>query len=869
MSLTIAERNELRRQRLLQVPVYLPAERQNIDVPNLGVGRAKQRAIEELLFNIWNDIKRRPRRDRVFRVRINQNGVFKSKKINYTGMDQYQVFRRFFFADGSDADNFPLRQGDRIEIRFAKKLNPKYKRQLFREGVTHCVIEPIKQLWLRSRPNSESQKRLKNQVLRNCDELYMLWKNDGIPESHFEAIGEVLHTSITLRTALGTSSRTYNKDASKTIIFENRSFNHVEQVPVKRPSRTITHEQALRMIVSEPDIVWTGLPTDPIRIITPQEILVVNNPLIPYYEEIYSLLPKNIGLYASKYPAVNKFIRAGTVVHSAPMILDRFKFIETDFGLEEEYVHVEEEYIQFDGHLDLASAYAQFDKTPYYKGFPAKAQQSRTFNHSNIDVIKEHIGIYQVRVVETTEFSELCTLYKGTYVLPSPEILFWADEGVVFHTIAGVLFSKFDFRFPASSFEIVKDRMGKERKPYQMVSGIFSAAKDEHDIKEFNVKGDTEFGQHIASEFEHPVYHMKEDVVVDGVSHKVRVISLHKPAEHVFTQHHVLAFITSYTRIVMLTEMKKFQPSQLVEVKLDGLFYRGTPPTNLIPEFREKAGTIAESHTPWYTPHSDTYDFPPPYIMTSTAFLGSGGSGKTHEFLTDKGFIDVVYASPTHKLGEEKQDAYNVRYNTFHRLAGIGCDAVDPPAVVFVDEATQLDKRDIERFIKKSPHTLIVIAGDIDEHGNHYQTKYQNEIWKPTLPIKWFTKDYRAINCPILQQMKLDIRAKMRELYAEQHPYPAYAMRDFVQTRFPTYCITPAQSYHMHGTFIAGTHRHIAELKCNILPNNTIRTTHAVQGMTITESIIISLNDMFELTMAYTAMSRAVSHTQVYFVCEN
>lgn len=860
-ALSIAERNEIRRRRLAEVPVYLPAETRVIEVPVINYNvRNNRNEVDSLLNGIWKDIRRRNKRDRVFKVRVlRDGGRVMDGKFNYSRQEQsYDEFRRFFLDGGSDWEDFVLEPNDVIQIRFEKKLNPAYVRQRYREGVKHCVIEPLRNVWKSSEALSPRMIREQKMVLKRLDEYEFLHGNEGIPESEFQCLAELTKTAIHITDVLGDNLRTFKpKNPTKSIIFENRSLNHLEQVPAKKAERIITHDEAVRMIVNQENILWTGLVSDPYKIITPQEILSVENPLKPYLEEMRNLLP-NVELNATKNPDVNDFVRKATIVNSAPLQLHN--------GIPT-------------GHLDLESAYTQFHKTSYYKGLPAKLQQKRTFNHPNINVIKQHVGFYQVRVIESTRLSYMCGLKNNrVYNLYSQEILLWADNGVIFHTIAGVLCSTFEFTFPDSSYEKTTDRLGKSRRPYQMFAGLLSAAKDEHDTRDYCLKGDTVFGEHIATEQE-TVYHSHDTVIIDDKEHTIPVITIKKPRKQVDTTHHVLAGITAYIRIIMLTEMMKFKPAQLIQVTLDGIFYQGFRPTNLIPELKEKTGTLSKSHTPWYFPHTHTYDFPSPSIFTSTAYLGAGGTGKTHQFLSDQGFIDTIYVSPTHELGKEKASVYNVEYRTFHKQAGIKCIPAPSPSVAFVDETTQLEASAVQKFIEDNPYTLIVIAGDIDERGNHYQTKYQNKIWRTTLPIKTFTTDYRA-KTPELKQMKLQFRAKLKQMYDQKHA-SADAMKDWVKQTYPNLIITPYQAQHLQGTRIAGTHKFIDKLneqfniekckKCD--PHyckdcSIVHTTHAVQGMTIKDTILIYLDDMFEHTMAYTAMSRAESHEQLYFVSE-
>ena len=332
---TIAERNEARRIRLSNLPVYLPAERQTYIVPAF----TQANPIDELLRKIYRQSK-----SKAFKLRIiRDNRIIDEAQFNYTRRKiEYDKFRKLFV----DYDGTNIQEKDIIEVRFAKELNPAYLAQKYREGIKHCVIEPLDKLW--SIPTiSETMKRTQKRMLKRINEYRLLYGNEGIPETDFQQIADHLNTSIIIRDAFGDNEKVFTtKNPNKSIIFENRSINHLEQVPSVKAERIITHQEAIRIIAYEDNIVWQGFISDPIRIITPTEILNVENPLITYFQEMRDLMP-NVELNATKNPDVNQFIQTATIINSAPLQLSNN--IST-------------------GHLDLKFAYTQFHKTIYYKG---------------------------------------------------------------------------------------------------------------------------------------------------------------------------------------------------------------------------------------------------------------------------------------------------------------------------------------------------------------------------------------------------------------------------------------------------------------------------------------------------------------------
>jgi hypothetical protein len=266
--------------------------------------------------------------------------------------------------------------------------------------------------------------------------------------------------------------------------------------------------------------------------------------------------------------------------------------------------------------------------------------------------------------------------------------------------------------------------------------------------------------------------------------------------------------------------------------------------------------------TPWYTPVQSSDRFPAltPY-NTSTALLGAGGTGKTQAILKDPGFNTILYVAPNHSLGRAKHAEIGLPYATLHRAIGEGCDSYrelhGTPPVIFVDELTQCESSFIERLLQMYRDSLIFIAGDIDETGRHFQCKYTNLIWRPTLPCITFTTDYRS-QSEELKASKAALRDFMRTDPTSEE------VKDYAKETFPHIPWSTAVLDFDPATdvWIAGTHRTIKRFPF------PVHTTHSYQGKTIEPPtrLFISTDDLFESTMFYTAMSRVRHHSQLVFV---
>jgi len=758
---------------------------------------------------------------------------FSEFEVFYRGQSKssaYQNFRSKFFEDGSDGAPV-LQEGMTLRINFPRKLVRDQLIQAFREGEQHCVFTPLLAKWSEPAKSTSTQK-YNEQVLKRIRKLADSYGDKPVPQEDMEDLAKKTETTFRIRDPVGNDYLTYNIGARKTIYLQNSRLNHVDESTETKPIEEITHEEAIQRATNLSDgEILEGSSIDPIRIHTSTTIYQTINPMKPALNEINDLIP-DIKFDATRYPEINDFVLESRIINSGTL---RFQ---------EEY----------DEHYDLEKAYTQFHQTKYYRGFLGVIHQWRSFTFPPTETfLKAHNGIYKARIISPSPLAKLLGfLPNKDYILPLPEWTFHKNNGTTFVILQGVFGSNFDFRFPESSLKETGMRT-KTNKPFRIFAGQLSSKINQHDTKTFNVKSTEHFAKHLAS--------LYEDVFYDHESNLAKITIKHK---RVFTKHHLFSFITSYTRIVMMEEMLKFDISNLSAVTLDGLYFKGTAPKNLIPQFRPKKSTmpISTSHL-WYIPTENTTIFPLITNFNQNTFLeGAGGSGKTHTILNDKGFNTILYASPTHDLGKDKVKEYNLKhYTTIHRLIGEQCrsykEEYGNPSVIFVDEITQIESSFITRLIALYPDSLIFIAGDVDAEGRHFQCKYSNQIWKPTFPIIQFTNDYRA-KTQTLKEMKHTLRD-----YMKTDP-TAYEIKQYVKKTFPTITKDQAIKNFKDDVWIAGTHKYIKEIP------HKVHTTHSYQGKTIKfpTKLYISIDDMFEHTMFYTAMSRVESHEQLIIVID-
>lgn len=781
-----------------------------------------------------------------FTVRIRLDGnIIAEQRFNFQTTRKaraYETFRNFFIE--YDENNFTFPPNARILVYRHRPVAPNPQPQAYRDGSQHCFFTPLINLW--SQPaKSQSTQKEHDQILKRVKKIAEEYGDNPVPHDDVPAIAKKTNTTIKIFDPLGNEIETFNPSARKLLCLRHTRNNHVEPTHENREHRTVTYDEAQLLLESnqaDGELVIEGSYLDPIRIYTNTEVLEIDNPMKPYLDEIRAQIP-DIKFNATKYPVVNDYILQSRIINSATLLFNP----------------------EYDQHYDLEKAYTQFHTTSFYQGFLGTIHQWRSFTFPPTQsFLDEHIGIYKARINKPSRLAKLLGMNTGDHlILPSPEWKFHKANGTDFTILSGVYGHRFDFRFPESSLQSVKTRLGTsetktfkaaatENKPFRIFAGQCSSKVNEFHKRTYTFRATKDFAQHLACLYKDTEY-----------NHELQIASVNIPLATVYTSHHLFSFITSYTRIVMMEQMLKLQLENISAVNLDGLYFKGKAPC-FSPCFRPKKPKIENptGNNPWYTPVNIKEDFPlfTPYNQSS-ALLGAGGTGKTHAILNDRGFNSPLYVSPTHELGKAKQQEFNIPYTTLHRAIGENCrsykESFGTPPVIFVDELTQMEAEFVTRLINLYPESLIFIAGDIDEQGRHFQCKYSNEIWKPTFKTFTFTTDYRS-HTEELKKLKTDLRTFMKQDPTTEE-VKQYAHDHFNHTPWVDAVLDFKPS---EDIWIAGTHKYINKHPFKL------HTTHSYQGKTIEQPkrLFISTDDLFEPTMLYTAISRARHHNQLVFV---
>ncbi len=725
--------------------------------------------------------------------------------------------------------------------------------QSFRDGIQHCVFTPIfKLMEQRLHAAGEgSAKRYKQRInrLHELQQQYLA----GVPEEEMETVAKAAGLKVIILDVLGNAIMTFN-EAGKvgTLYLSNTRANHVEVGMVVRSDPEEVDLQRLIDILHDcrDSKVHYEFEGD-LRNGVPRRINTLNGSyvLADPEREAYAKFDEEIGVFnrqlnATKYPELNEFLKAGRIINgwSCPL------------GNDDET-----------GCLDLKQAYAQFKHAPLYAGFLGKVHQFRSGSFDEA-FMREHIGFYRITITsEPPLLAQYLGLYQGlTTVLFSQEILMWASHGITFTSDMGAWGERFDFTFPEYMLE---------NRRYAIWAGRLGADRTHRNV---TMPATSEFADHVKS-YGHDVLYWKDD----------GMMTVKLPNNNRFTAHHILGAITAYTRMNMVQAMLQFQPEQLCRVVMDGIYYKGVAPT--LPNFHEKPVAAEMSSMCWYAEAATEITAPPMAQIIRDSFLGGqGGAGKTYAVLTDPGFIDPMIVTPCHVLGKDAHEKYSVPYTTIHKLIGLECTPYRMerriPGVIVLDEITQYDAANVDRVRKMYPECLFVGVGDISREGNAYQCRTGDgntwsTVWKPTgVDYIEYTTDRRSLDADIAA-LKLRIRQQMDTVRGADE---TVRMTMWAKANLPQHQL----DFQPGDVCIAGTHRTNKKLLADGIISGYYKkgghvsneaqpgfeqrgsfTIHSFQGRTIENGrIFIFLDDMFEISMLYTAVSRARRIDQLRFI---
>lgn len=860
---------------------------------------------EEDAIRFW----KRVRGQTVRLMRVN-NGEVISDQVE-TISNKYKEFRQMLITlvvnqIGSEYEIDEDFIGGRLLAMRPSNIKAKRIAQAFADGIRHCVFTPIfnKLTELAVDLESESSKKRMGQRMKCLQKMFVEYENKGrnVPEADMEKVAKAAGLKITIFDVLGNVMAVYNENGKVgSLRMTNTRHNHLEDgLVVDSDPKDVSEEQLLKEWNDcKNNNVFYMIEGD-IKEKLPTAIRTLNGAYRLYDEnrDIFRAFDDEIGIAnyrinATKNPELNSFLKTGRIVngwscdlqdrvyakvkkysHSVPTdtVVDNGYVMEDVYNEGEEWLHEIKKELPVKC-ADMPKAYAQFKRCSEYAGFLGHIHQFRTGEFS-LDFVKQHLGYYKFQITkQPNDLLRRLGFYAGnSYILFSPELLYYCSLGMEVKVFQGAWGSRFDFEFT--------EEMLKKRR-YCKWAGRLGMERED---KVFTISAKKEFAENLLVDY-HGFYWKSDEL-----------LTIRQPVKAVWTNHHILGGITAYVRIQMVQAMLQFQPDMLVRVVLDGIYYKGAKPKSLDWFVEKPVSKQVDNYSQtWFSPDDDTeYNFPPmSRVIRNSLLSGQGGSGKTYSIFKDEGFNNVLFVSPSHILGQDVREKYGAYYTTIHKLIGIECRPYHEenriPSVIFVDEITQVPAEWIEKVFEMYPQSLVILAGDVDSQGRWYQCRSGdgdnwNTIFTPRpelVDVIEYNVDMRSRDDK-LKELKLAIREEMRRVFDEGetavHLMKAWAMKNLplsngVEFQKGDTCIASTHAinkklldagivsgYYKKGGFVSDVEQSGYEKRGSF-------TIHSYQGKTIeTGNVWIFLNDMFEYAQLYTAVSRVVNYEQLRFV---
>lgn len=759
--------------------------------------------------------------------------------------------------------------------------------QAFRDGINHCVFNPIR-LWITEKINSCETKNSTysryDKLSRDLNELEKEYEN-GVPEDALPEICNKLQIDISVDLPFCKNKVVEAQSIKKRLKhfkFTNTRLNHVDlnEVVGENDYTEVTQEELIEIQkdLNEKNEFYTFRKNNDsvssINTLTKQYKL--KNEMI----ELFNQFEIDTGLKYCKIDDIDErelsdFIDGGSNYNST-----------IDFSDNRENVK----------HIDMKKAYANFKSCFYYNGFLGKITDFRQCNKIM------GVGMYLITNLEFTdnwfkEYNDKMKMYLDNNVYTSPELLMLNDYGVKYDIVCGCWgVQPLDFNFTEEMIN-GKDENGVSY--YAKWTGMC----DMHNLeKKFWIKGNKEYFEIIKAHC--------EEGTIRYYDNESGCISIKK--KHNYHLSHITAFITAYQRINVIEQLKEIDIDNVVRVCVDGIYHREEH-IELKNVFRVKDEVNFENIAGDSYVSNATSNIESDYFIcdiksrnhfNKELHLGAGGCGKTQYNCDDKGLVKVLFVAPSWKLARCKNKETGINCSVWARLITndptIISQVKERANVLIIDEVSMLSQEKKEFIFKTYGDMKIIMCGDLgyqlppikegikevkemtsDGFDNiiTYNTNYRckDEKLKQILDKlrimisqkknlsqinKWVINEFTKLGRMIsIEDLKEKYNVNDMILCGTKQLRQEYT--DLFVGKFPIekYYVLENNRLHCNGEIIIGDKPE--KTSCEI---RHCFTTHSIQGETAEFNLFIDSKTMFESRMFYTAISRARYLHQIFII---
>lgn len=752
--------------------------------------------------------------------------------------------------------------------------------QYFKNGVTNCLLTPIKNFSI-DKINNAKTDRTKYQYKRMVKKIELLenkYNYSGVPQNEIHNIAEDLQIDITISTPFQDDKFIKCKSTKKCLAsfkYLNSKFGHVDYITNKSKINSIQKEELTKIIeeLDEKNKFYSY--TRGLSGIT--SISTIDETYSIYDEDfdVISNFEKNINLNEIKINALNQeeltnFILDGTHYLSTIDFTNINKYRKNCSQLK---------------HIDIKKAYATVDKCPMFQGFLGKITDFR-----QTDKLMGN-GMYKINNIKFTnkkfkQLNDIMNIYINNCVYTEPDIKL-LQKYATYDIICGCW--GFDFNFDYT------DEM-LENKRYAKFIGCCNSIN--YTTNNY-LKGNEQYANLL-----------KNQIQKGDVSLFENEICVSTPKENVYHTSQLTAYSIAYTRITVIIQLMNMDINNIVRVCVDGIYYINDEP--IMNNFQIKKemnlgndpGSCYLSLDNGIIEDDDDDDDEEEINLKydcgvfrdhyeKELHIGQGGSGKTHYNLSDKGLQNILFVAPSWKLAREKQKEMNCDVNVVaNLLCKDKCFNFRRYNVIIFDECSMMTNETKKTIFKLYRGLKLIFCGDVGYQLPPVEEEYTPFNYQNFDNIIEHKNDYRC-NCKILKDLKNIIRDCIKNNYninkineigfnylvknnrtiKIKDLKSIYCKDDLIlcntNNRSTIYndMFSNIEKYLIKNNSKDYSNGDIVYSKPNV--KNELRhgyTVHSIQGETAKNKLFIDKEKFFTSQSFYTAISRAKNINQIYLI---
>jgi len=752
--------------------------------------------------------------------------------------------------------------------------------QAFREGIKHCVFNPIRLWAIQIKDNCETKNSTfyrYDKLIRELDKLEKQYAN-GVPEDAISEICNILQIDISVDLPFCKNKVVECQSVKKRLThfkFRNTRLNHVDlnEVVGQNNYIEVSKDELIKIQkkLNKDKVYYEfGKNNDSVSYI---DTLEKQYKLKNEMTDLFNQFEIDTGLKYCKIDDIDdyelsSFIREGTNYNCT-----------VDFSDDRENVK----------HIDMTKAYANFQSCLFYSGFLGKITDYRS-----CDKIMG-VGMYRITNLRFTNnwfkaYNDKMKMYIDNNPYTSPELLMLKENGVEYDIVCGCWgVQPLDFKFTEEMIN-GKDENGSSY--YAKWAGMC----DMHSLeKKFWIKGNKEYFEIIKAHC--------EEGTIRYYDNKSGCISFKK--KHNYHLSHITAFITAYQRINVIEQLKEIDIDNVVRICVDGI-YHIQEHIELKNVFRVKDevnfNNIAGNS---YVSSATEKDLIICNSQMRNHFnkelhLGAGGCGKTQYNCDDKGLVKVLFVAPSWKLARCKNKETGINCSVWARLITedpIRISEIKKKSnVLIIDEVSMMTEEQKEFIFKIYGDMKIIMCGDLGYQLPPIENKEEMNNTGFDNIIKYNT-NYRCKD----EKLKR-ILDRLREMISQEKnkfEINKWVINEFKKLGRIISIEDLKEKYNVNDMILCGTNQlkdyytglfagkfpvekyYVLEnnrLYCNgeiVIGEKPIKTkaeirhcftTHSIQGETAEFNLFIDSKKMFDSRMFYTAISRARYLHQIFII---